>query len=315
MAITVNSEASDVGLCKNKILYQVTTDKYKDADGVAAVNRLKILSIPANGDSFIISWDGGEVAIECTFVTPAEAAADTIGTQIRDDQVTEFNVATVIRLKIDDNILIDEAFTISQQTVGSDEYVVFTAKAIGTKYNIETGWSDTWYEWEQVTPGGDDVFDGDFFLATQVFAADDAGNLRYLTQLLHKPLSDQSALIDVAPVLISAVDDFHLPDIGQVTEIRQTRIVREYRLLFFEKKPASNGSFQPVGQVTDKYAWFAGFRKEEFAQYPDPFNEWFKNGKKWLTWLQDGREVRTDQEHFISFINHDTTADQGGGGS
>lgn len=309
----INTEAPDVGLVKNKILYSLTTDKYLDDAGTVSVNRMKIVSVPDNGDKFLVAWDEYNVAIECEMVTPAEAAADTTGTKIRDDQATLASVAAAVALKLSGNALIDSLFTVDDIDDGGDKYVEFTAKQVGAKYDMVLEDLDAWHEWSLETAGGDKVYDGQFYLVTKIFVKNDAGDFEYLTDVLTKPGLDQSAVIDIASKIRAAVDDYTLPEVGQSAEIREIKIIREYKLLFFEKKPSADGALQPAGQITGKYAWFAGFTPDDFAAFPDPQFDWFAAGSRWLSWFPTTREVREDQDHFISFLNYDTSVLTGGG--
>ena len=309
----IDSVAPDVGLVKNKMLFSLTTDQYLDDAGAASVSRMKVASVPSNGDTFLVAWDEYNVAILCTMVTTAEAAEDTTGTKIRDDQTTVASVAAAIATKLAGNALIDSLVTVAAVEDGGERFVQFTATQVGRKYDMVLEDLDAWHEWSQVTAGGDKVYDGQFYLVTKIFVKNDAGDFEYLTDVLTKPGLNQQAVVDIASKIRAAVDDYYLPAVGQSTEIKETKILREYKLLFFEKKPSVEGALQPVGQVTGKYAWFAGFNPEDFAAYPDPQFDWFAAGDRWLSWFPIVRDVREDQEHFISFLNYDTSNLTGGG--
>lgn len=313
MAIVINTEAPDVGLVKNKIIYQITTDNYKTSVGVAAVYRVKIVSAPDNGDTLLVGWDEGGVAILIDVVSPTAAAADTTGTKVRDDQVTTTTFAAALALKLNENILLSTTYTIAAVTVDSIDYVQFTANEVGTKYDSWTTDLDSWHEWETVTSGANIVYDGNFYLTTQIYVKDDNGDFQYHATQLDKPKADQTVDVDVSELLKASVDDYVLPELDADTGFLQTSILREYRLLFFEQRPDGIGTYQPVGQLEGKFAWFAGITPEDFADNLDPMNDYFASNSSFLSWFKADAEVREDQQHFISFLNYDTSENQGGG--
>lgn len=317
MAITVLSEAPDVGLVKNKMLYKVQTDSYLTQAGIEGVYTLTFLSVPSNGDYFMMFSNDSSIGIKFIYVTPTEAAADTSGTLIRDDQVNVGNVAIATMIKMNQNPLVSSYYTITNPSTG---VLQFTAKQKGKNFGLNGGLIQylaptfSFAEWATVTAAGDDVYNGNFFIVTQVFIYNEStDSYDFLNQILSKPNKDQQVDVNVAEVLKSYVDSYHLPSIGQTKEIRLTNIVKAYKLVFCEKTFAGYGLLQPLVQIIDKQAWFAGFTEENFADYPDPVTDWFGNGKRDLSWFPNNREVREDEEHFFSFINYDTTADGGAG--
>jgi hypothetical protein len=317
MAITILSEAPDVGLVKNKMLYKVQTDSYLTQAGVEGVYTLTVVDVPVNGDSFKMFSNDNSIANTFTFVDPAIASADTTGTLIRDDQATVGNVATVIMLKMNQNPLVTSYYTVTNPSSG---VVRFEAKKKGQKYGLNgilvqyLAPSFPFVEWETVTAAADDVYNGNFYIVTQVFVYNNATEeFDLLSEIISKPNKDQSVDLNVASVLKASVDDYHLPSIGQSSETRLSKIVKAYKLVFCEKTYAGFGLLQPASQVQDKQAWFAGFSEENFADYPDPITDWFGNGKRDLSWFPNNREVREDEEHFFSFINYDTSSDGGAG--
>jgi hypothetical protein len=308
MAVTITSQPGDVGLVKNKMIFAMTTDNYKDFDGQAGTCRLEIVTTPVEGDSFQVAWDDFNVDIQVKFGSLAEFNADTTNTVIYATPISSRQgAALAIKTRLEGNVMINANFTIDVVNIGSDWFVDFTQRAVGVETALETLSTEPWHEWIRTALSAGELYDGQFYVVSKLYVKNDAGDYVYLTEILTKPLSDQSLEVDVAEKLKAAVDDFILPTIGMTSELRQTSVVRDYQILFFEKKPSAAGSMQPVAAVEGKSAWFAGFTEEDFSAHPDPVTSWIAAGKKWLTWFPNDREVREDQEHFLSYINHDNS--------
>lgn len=308
MAVVINSTPGDVGFVKNKIVYSLTTDRYLDNPGVLGKFRLEVITTPEEGDSFNVAWDDFNVNIQVLFGSLAQFNADTSNTVIWAGSVSsKQGAALAIKARLDANVIVASNFTLAVVNVGSDYFVEFTQKSVGRSTRIRTLSTEDWHEWTEHVVSVPQIYDGEFYVVSKIFIKNASGDFEYLTEILTKPLLDQSLQVDLAEKLKAAVDSVLLPPVGLSTEIRQTGIIKEYQVLFFEKKPIAIGSMQPVAAVNGKSAWFAGFKEQDFAEVEDPFENWIAAGKKWLTWQPNNLEVRADQEHFLSFINYDTS--------
>lgn len=314
MAITVISEADKVSFAQNKAIFKVQTDAYLESSGIPAVFVFQILDIPTNGDSFRIIWDNYAVDIIVEFVTYLESMSDSTGLKIRDDQTSLSNVATVIQMKLATNVLISEAYTVTKETIATSHYVKFTAKSVGLKYNLNTLITYSWAQWIATTLGENLTYDAEYYLITKIFYANDINaDFQHLADISSKPLTDQSVQIDVSEILKSVVNGYHLPELNQTSEMLCESIHKAYKLVFIDKKPNAAGSYQPGPQVIDKVIVAGGLSKDHFADYPNPYTNWFADAKRFMTWFPNNRIVRQDQQHFISFLNYDESNDAGPG--
>lgn len=314
MAVTVSKTPGTVAFAKNEIIFEMTTDRYIDNTGTNAVGRIQVDVLPSVGDTFIVAWDEGNVAIEFTVATLANADADTTGTLIPEPTGTIGAFVSTALSYVQSNQLINALFIVGV----SANRLTFTARKKGVKYTMFTDLNDgsAWITNTVTTTGVDPALDQDFYLIAKTLIKEPNGSWTELAELAHKPDQNQKVSFNLAPVLRSYVDKVHLPPVGHALPIDLDEIIRTYRVIFFEKKPSVDGSLQPVYQTDQLRVMFAGLNRVDFKNNPDPFETVFMNQQKFLSWLPSTREVRTDQDQFLSFINYDETitGDPVGGG-
>lgn len=282
----------------NQIPLILTTNLYLSATGAKAVGEITFTAHPANGATFTLAWENGDLEAVFTVLNIPGASAFEL-TRLSGMTVNDW-VQTILLPQLQANPLLIKHFNITLAQAG---VIRLAAKEYGSLYTLTMPTAPAGISFANIATGIDREYDIELKVMMQAY-------YRKLTQpdwqllefVVSPNLGETRFLLD----RIFSTDDvtLPLPQIDSLQPLDVSTGVLEFKMRYTEVfgQTLVANRLAPL-QPALHYAFAGGMRDEHHADID--LTTQFTNYNNWLTWLPDQIDIGPDQPFFLNWFTPD----------
>lgn len=306
MTISVLNDIPDVVLSRNPVAVKLSTDNAIETAGVAAVVVLDFSGGGAAADEkFSLEWTEAGEQLTFTF----KASPNNSGNQLpaySAGTITDWLDSVVTYLNY--NYLLSRDFSLYKTGPGA-ETITILALETGADYSLTVVNNVANMVVSTNTAGVDEEMYSNFQLVVDVYVQDTYAttNTDYKRKASIGLVPDASgdAVFHIEKIVAAHIAGY-FPSYGLDESEKATEAFKKFKYRYAEYY----GLPPTHKRVTTSKEFFMMRGGLKFMDWPenDFYSTWLPANKRFLTWKSGTRKVATDQQEFLSFLNHSATS-------
>lgn len=296
MAVTIDSAPNVIGFSRNKIEYQISSNRYVLDAGQKYQVRIAVGAFIGIGDTLIFEFQNGEVV-----TLTGAATSDDSGSTV---EITTVDFDTQALLLVDafeKNYIINSYFDITTDLVGANSDVYLTAKIPETGYEFTFTSSVALITKSTTFPAQDRTYNPNFAIACQVYVEEEKGTgiFTKLPLMFVSPDTNGVALIDIADRLNSFMS-IELPAWMASASWETDKTIKKYYCEFSEYY-GDTPYHHAVLRDSERWVIKGGVSKRDYPSTNGLVGTWFFSQAKLLSWFPTSRKVTKGQHLYIGY--------------